>query len=184
MKADGEVQVSYQAMPCSSLTRHAQMISAEAPVLFAMAAKALIHELTAQAWKITEENKRRTLQVVYMCVVCVLCVCVVCVCVCVCVARALSESENSSLARTLCSLHFTYTQCRSPTCRSQWASTRPLTFSSISSPIKTSWRAARCARVCVCVCVCVYVCVRVCVGGCVGGYGRGVTGMEVDQVWV
>ncbi len=104
MKADGEVQVSYQAMPCSSLTRHAQMISAEAPVLFAMAAKALIHELTAQAWKITEENKRRTLQVVYVCVVCVcVCVCVCVLCVCVCVARALSGARTAHL-RARCAL--------------------------------------------------------------------------------
>ena len=39
------------------------MISAEAPVVFAQACELFIMELTARAWAITEENKRRTLQV-------------------------------------------------------------------------------------------------------------------------
>ena len=41
----------------------AQMISAEAPVLFAKAAQIFITELTLRAWIHTEDNKRRTLQV-------------------------------------------------------------------------------------------------------------------------
>lgn len=40
-----------------------QMISAEAPVLFAKAAQIFITELTLRAWIHTEDNKRRTLQV-------------------------------------------------------------------------------------------------------------------------
>lgn len=40
-----------------------QMISAEAPVLFAKACEMFIHELTLRAWIHTDENKRRTLQV-------------------------------------------------------------------------------------------------------------------------
>lgn len=39
-----------------------QMISSEAPVLFAKAAEIFINELTLRAWIHTEENKRRTLQ--------------------------------------------------------------------------------------------------------------------------
>lgn len=39
------------------------MISAEAPLLFAKAAEIFIHELTLRAWIHTEDNKRRTLQV-------------------------------------------------------------------------------------------------------------------------
>jgi hypothetical protein len=39
------------------------MISAEAPVLFAKACEMFIHELTLRAWIHTDENKRRTLQV-------------------------------------------------------------------------------------------------------------------------
>lgn len=39
-----------------------QMISAEAPVLFAKAAEIFINELTLRAWLHTEDNKRRTLQ--------------------------------------------------------------------------------------------------------------------------
>lgn len=39
------------------------MISAEAPVLFAKAAQIFITELTLRAWIHTEDNKRRTLQV-------------------------------------------------------------------------------------------------------------------------
>ena len=39
-----------------------QMISAEAPVLFAKAAEIFITELTLRAWIHTEDNKRRTLQ--------------------------------------------------------------------------------------------------------------------------
>lgn len=42
-----------------------QMISAEAPVLFAKAAQIFITELTLRAWIHTEDNKRRTLQVSY-----------------------------------------------------------------------------------------------------------------------
>nr|CAD7616752.1 unnamed protein product [Timema genevievae] len=40
-----------------------KMISAEAPMLFAKAAEIFIHELTLRAWIHTEDNKRRTLQV-------------------------------------------------------------------------------------------------------------------------
>lgn len=40
-----------------------QMISAEAPVLFAKAAEIFISELSLRAWVHTEDNKRRTLQV-------------------------------------------------------------------------------------------------------------------------
>ena len=40
-----------------------QMISAEAPVLFAKAAEIFINELSLRAWIHTEDNKRRTLQV-------------------------------------------------------------------------------------------------------------------------
>jgi hypothetical protein len=39
-----------------------QMISAEAPVLFAKACEMFILELTLRSWIHTEENKRRTLQ--------------------------------------------------------------------------------------------------------------------------
>ena len=39
-----------------------QMISAEAPVLFAKAAEIFINELSLRAWVHTEDNKRRTLQ--------------------------------------------------------------------------------------------------------------------------
>ena len=39
-----------------------QMISAEAPVLFAKACEMFILELSLRAWIHTEENKRRTLQ--------------------------------------------------------------------------------------------------------------------------
>lgn len=42
-----------------------QMISAEAPVLFAKAAQIFITELTLRAWIHTEDNKRRTLQVIH-----------------------------------------------------------------------------------------------------------------------
>lgn len=42
-----------------------QMISAEAPVLFAKAAQIFITELTLRAWIHTEDNKRRTLQVTW-----------------------------------------------------------------------------------------------------------------------
>lgn len=47
---------------CYSITS-VQMISAEAPVLFAKAAQIFITELTLRAWIHTEDNKRRTLQV-------------------------------------------------------------------------------------------------------------------------
>ena len=40
-----------------------QMISAEAPVLFAKAAEIFVSELSLRAWIHTEDNKRRTLQV-------------------------------------------------------------------------------------------------------------------------
>ena len=43
-----------------------QMISAEAPVLFAKAAEIFVSELSLRAWFHTEENKRRTLQVCAM----------------------------------------------------------------------------------------------------------------------
>lgn len=39
-----------------------QMISAEAPVLFAKAAEIFITEISLRAWIHTEDNKRRTLQ--------------------------------------------------------------------------------------------------------------------------
>ena len=42
-----------------------QMISAEAPVLFAKAAEVFISELSLRAWIHTEDNKRKTLQVCY-----------------------------------------------------------------------------------------------------------------------
>ena len=42
-----------------------QMISAEAPVLFAKAAEIFINELSLRAWIHTEDNKRRTLQVLH-----------------------------------------------------------------------------------------------------------------------
>lgn len=47
---------------CNSIS-YVQMISAEAPVLFAKAAQIFITELTLRAWIHTEDNKRRTLQV-------------------------------------------------------------------------------------------------------------------------
>lgn len=47
---------------CNSIS-FVQMISAEAPVLFAKAAQIFITELTLRAWIHTEDNKRRTLQV-------------------------------------------------------------------------------------------------------------------------
>ena len=40
-----------------------KMISAEAPIIFAKAAELFIQEVTIRAWLHTEENKRRTLQV-------------------------------------------------------------------------------------------------------------------------
>lgn len=46
------------------LDEEVKMISAEAPLLFAKAAEIFIHELTLRAWIHTEENKRRTLQVI------------------------------------------------------------------------------------------------------------------------
>lgn len=45
------------------LDEDVKMISAEAPLLFAKAAEIFIHELTLRAWIHTEDNKRRTLQV-------------------------------------------------------------------------------------------------------------------------
>lgn len=45
------------------LDEDVKMISAEAPVLFAKAAQIFITELTLRAWIHTEDNKRRTLQV-------------------------------------------------------------------------------------------------------------------------
>jgi histone H3/H4 len=45
------------------LDEDVKMISAEAPVLFAKAAEIFINELTLRAWIHTEDNKRRTLQV-------------------------------------------------------------------------------------------------------------------------
>lgn len=41
---------------------YSQMISQEAPVLFAKACEIFIRELTLRAWMQTEENKRKTLQ--------------------------------------------------------------------------------------------------------------------------
>lgn len=46
------------------LDEEVKMISAEAPMLFAKAAEIFIHELTLRAWVHTEDNKRRTLQVI------------------------------------------------------------------------------------------------------------------------
>lgn len=40
-----------------------QMISAEAPAVFAKACEIFILELTLRSWTVTEESKRRTLQV-------------------------------------------------------------------------------------------------------------------------
>ena len=54
MKSDEDVKVAYIA--------YLQMISAEAPALFAKACEMFITELTHRAWFHTEENKRRTLQ--------------------------------------------------------------------------------------------------------------------------
>lgn len=45
------------------LDEDVKMISAEAPLLFAKAAEIFIHELTLRSWIHTEDNKRRTLQV-------------------------------------------------------------------------------------------------------------------------
>jgi nuclear transcription factor Y gamma len=45
------------------LDEEVKMISAEAPILFAKAAELFIQEVTVRAWLHTEENKRRTLQV-------------------------------------------------------------------------------------------------------------------------
>lgn len=42
-----------------------KMISAEAPIIFAKAAEMFIQEVTIRAWLHTEENKRRTLQVMH-----------------------------------------------------------------------------------------------------------------------
>jgi len=53
------VSITQLWCPLSSV----QMISAEAPVLFAKAAQIFITELTLRAWIHTEDNKRRTLQV-------------------------------------------------------------------------------------------------------------------------
>ena len=41
-----------------------KMISAEAPALFSKAAEIFIAEITLRAWVHTEDNKRRTLQVI------------------------------------------------------------------------------------------------------------------------
>ena len=48
--------------PTSDCYLHAQMISAEAPMLFAKACEMFILELTLRSWYQTEESKRRTLQ--------------------------------------------------------------------------------------------------------------------------
>lgn len=47
------------------LDEDVKMISAEAPLLFAKAAEIFIHELTLRSWIHTEDNKRRTLQVMF-----------------------------------------------------------------------------------------------------------------------
>lgn len=49
------------------LDEEVKMISAEAPIIFAKAAEIFIQELTLRAWIHTEENKRRTLQVGFLC---------------------------------------------------------------------------------------------------------------------
>lgn len=56
MKSDEDVRVSTHSLI------YVQMISAEAPVLFAKACEIFIIELTHRAWQYTEEGKRRTLQ--------------------------------------------------------------------------------------------------------------------------
>ena len=71
MKGDEEVKVSMNGnLACFISANHpttsslrTQMISAEAPILFAKVAEAFIYEVTLRAWEHTEENKRRTLQV-------------------------------------------------------------------------------------------------------------------------
>ena len=44
------------------LIQSVQMISPEAPAVLAQACELFAMELTARAWEVTEENKRRTLQ--------------------------------------------------------------------------------------------------------------------------
>lgn len=57
------VQHACRAVDMSlTLVIRSQMISAEAPVLFAKAAEIFITELSLRAWIHTEDNKRRTLQ--------------------------------------------------------------------------------------------------------------------------
>jgi len=69
MKSDEDVRVSSFPITVTIFKESAnfettlQMISAEAPVLFAKACEIFILELTLRAWMHTEENKRRTLQV-------------------------------------------------------------------------------------------------------------------------
>lgn len=46
------------------LDEEVKMISQEAPLLFAKAAEIFISELALRSWVQTEENKRRTLQVI------------------------------------------------------------------------------------------------------------------------
>lgn len=48
------------------LDEDVKMISAEAPLLFAKAAEIFIHELTLRSWVHTEDNRRRTLQVIVL----------------------------------------------------------------------------------------------------------------------
>lgn len=60
-EGEGDEGVSLMTSPC--LMHSLQMISAEAPVVFAKACEIFILELTMRAWNLTEDNKRRTLQV-------------------------------------------------------------------------------------------------------------------------
>lgn len=55
-------EINTQMMTIDQLCACLQMISAEAPVLFAKAAELFITELSLRAWIHTEDNKRRTLQ--------------------------------------------------------------------------------------------------------------------------
>ena len=63
MKLDEDVKtmvINQSVIYCLLLVM--QMISAEAPILFAKAAEFFIREITLRAWIHTERNKRRTLQ--------------------------------------------------------------------------------------------------------------------------
>ena len=77
-----------------------QMISAEAPVLFAKAAEIFITELTLRAWLHAEDNKRRTLQVDSWCSVCLCLFVTVYVCVyscCLCCTVVQQQQQGAEL---------------------------------------------------------------------------------------